>query len=97
MSISVHVHLLSGTNVTLATEPEEFVTRLCQKAQGSLRVGKGRLLTASGDTLAEGTVKRARLQDNDVLTLNVGQVHLSASKCKCMFRRTAFAALLGDE
>ena len=29
-SISVHVHLLSGASVTLAAEPEESVTSLCQ-------------------------------------------------------------------
>ena len=95
MSISVHVHLLSGKSVILATEPEESVTSLCQRAQKALGVGKGRLLTASGDALAEGAVKRARLQDNDLLTLHVGQVRLRALQS----RRTvasAFAALLGD-
>ena len=69
MSISVHVHLLSGASVTLATEPEESVTCLCQRAQDALKVGKGRLLTTSGETLAGGTVRRARLRDNDLLTL----------------------------
>ena len=94
MSIAVHVHLLSGASVTLATEPEESVTCLCQRAQGALTVGKGRLLTSSGETLAGGPVKRARLQHNDVLTLHVGQVLVRASKGidDC----AAFAALLGD-
>ncbi|CAE7241149.1 HERC2, partial [Symbiodinium natans] len=64
MSISVRVHLLSGKSALLATEPEESVTSLCQRAQCALGAGKGRLLTASGDRLAGGAVKRARLQDN---------------------------------
>ena len=89
MSISVHVQLLSGTSITLAVEPEESVTSLCQRAQGGLRVGKGRLLTTSGDMLAGGTVTPARLQDNDLLTLHVGQVCLAS-------RASAFTALLGD-
>ena len=94
MSISVHVHLLSGASVALVTEPEESVTCLCQRAQGALRVGKGRLLTTSGEALASGTVKRARLQHNDVLTLKVGQVQIRASKG--VGASAAFAAILGD-
>ena len=50
MSFSVHVHLLSGARVTLATEQEESVTCLCQRAQGALRVGLGRLLTLTSPT-----------------------------------------------
>ena len=41
MSISIHVHLLSGKGVTSATDPEESVTCLCQRARDALRVGKG--------------------------------------------------------
>ena len=89
MSVSVHVHLLSGASITLATDPEESVTSLCQRAQSALRVGKGRLLATSGDMLAGGTVTRALLQDNDFLTLHVGQVCLAS-------RASAFTALLGD-
>ena len=67
MSVSVHVHLLSAKSVSLATEPEESVSSLCQRARGALGVGKGRLLTTSGDALTEGTVKRARLQDSKTM------------------------------
>ena len=94
MSISVHVHLLSGASVTLATEPEESVTCLCQRAQGALGVGKGRLLTSSGEALAGGTVGRAGLQDNGVLTFQVGNVKIRASKGRDA--SAAFVALLGD-
>ena len=82
MSISVHVHLISGRSATLEAEPEESIDFLRQRAQSALRVGKGRLLTTSGDVVnvvAGGTVKRARLRDNDVLTLQVGQVRISAT------------------
>ena len=98
MPMSVHVHLLSGRSVTLETEPEASIDSLSQKAQSALGVGKGRLLTASGDALAEGTVQGAGLQDKDVLTLQVGEVRVKASRNlrEILEVKSAWAALLGD-
>ena len=95
MSMSVHVHLLSGQSVTLETEPEVSIDCLTQLAQSALGVGRGRLLTTSGCVLAQGTVLGAGLQNNDVLTLHVGQVRVLASKVAGGGRRrpAAFASL----
>ena len=99
MPMSIDVHLLSGKMVSLEVEADESADSLSQRAQCALAVGKGRLLTSSGDVLdRETTIKRARLQSGDALTLHVKQVQVVASKPansrSCC--GAAFAAILGD-
>ena len=80
MPVSLDVHLLSGKRVSLEVEEDASVESLKQRAQSSLEVGRSRLLNSSGEVL-EGatTIKKARLQSGDALTLHVKQVQLVAT------------------
>ncbi|OLP93726.1 Ribosomal RNA large subunit methyltransferase I [Symbiodinium microadriaticum] len=83
---------MSGKSVSLQTEADGTVHELIKNARRALRVGKGRLLTSSGEMLdGSATVTQVHLQDGDELTLHVGHVavasDLSSETC---------AALLGD-
>ena len=102
MSISVNVQLISGRAVALEARADETCQEVSLRAQGALGVGKGRLLTSSGETLdGAATVKRAGLKDCDVLTLHVGQTRVAVSGI-CVGREansssSACAAVLGDD
>ena len=99
MAMSIDVHLLSGKMVSLEVEADASVESLSKRAQTALAVGKGRLLKSSGDVLdTETTIKRARLQSGDTLTLHVKQVQVVASKRANSGSRcaAAFSAILGD-
>ena len=74
----------------MTAEQDEQVEALKLRAQIALGVGKGRLLDSSGSVLdAHSTIKDARLQSGDSLTLHMKQVQVQGS-------RKAFAAVLGD-
>ena len=90
MSVMVEVGLLSGKAITLEAHQDEQVEALALRAQIALGVGKGRLLDSSGNVLdACATIKDARVQSSDFLTLHRTQVQVQASD-------RAFAAVLGD-
>ena len=96
MPVSLDVHLLSGKRVSLEVEEDASVESLKQRAQSSLEIGKGRLLNSSGEVLeGAATIKKARLQSGDVLTLHVKQVQLVATN-KAETFSGAFAAVLAD-
>ena len=60
------------------------------RAQKALGTGKGRLLNSTGIVLdGDATIKRARLERAEPLTLQVRRVDARGSFC-------AFAAILGD-
>ena len=95
MSISVDVHLLSGKSASLEVEPDASIESLKQRAQRALAKDRGRLLNSSGEVLdAATTIVEAGLQSGDVLTLQVNQAQLKATKRGGKF--SAFAMLLGD-
>ena len=94
MSISVDVHLLSGKTETLEVGADDSVESLRRRAQSALKTGNGRLLNSSGEVLdGASTVKEARLQNGNVLTLHMKQVELVATKGGVT---AALAAVLGD-
>ena len=85
MSITVEVGLLSGKTVSVEADLNEEVGKMKRRAQIALGVGRGRLVGASGSVLdASSTIKRARLQSGDCLTLHVNRVTVHASSlCIC--------------
>eukprot|EP00439_Symbiodinium_sp_Y106_P023674 s3358_g2.t3 len=90
MSITLEVGLLSGKTATVKADLDEEVATLKSRAETALGVGRGRLVGSSGSVLdARATVKHARLQDGDSLTLHMNRVQVQASL-------GAFAAILGD-
>ena len=90
MAIAVEVGLLSGKTATVHADLNETVEVLKKRAQGALRVGNGRLLDSSGCVLdAYASVKTARVQSGDSLTLHINRVQVRGSI-------SAFAAILGD-
>ena len=94
MSISVDVHLLSGKSACLKVATDASVHSLMKLAQTALKVGRGRLLRSSGEVLDPvSSIKAARLQDGDSLTLHVKQVAVAAARTS---RGSKFAAILGD-
>ena len=92
MSISLHVHLLSGKAASTEVEAHESVESLKHRAQRALVVPKrARLLKPSGEVIdGAQTIAEAKLMSGDELRLHVNQVQLKAIKIP------AFAALLGD-
>ena len=83
----------------METDPDALVQELSERACLALRVGKGRLLTSSGETLdGAATLKRARIEDRDMLTLQAGSIKLASSKknSTITIKKAAFAAVLGD-
>ena len=97
MPISVHVHLLSGKSASLEVEVDASVQSLKNRAQSALMVpARGRLLKPSGEVLDSAqTIKQARLESGDMLTLQVSrQAQLQATKPG--IDAVAFAAILGD-
>ena len=89
MSISVDVHLLSGKTESLEVHADDSVDSLRRRAQRALKAGNGRRYLLDGAS----TIKEARLQNGDALTLHVKQVALVATKGG---NTSAFAAILGD-
>ena len=101
MSISIDVALLSGKSVSLPAGLDEPVNSLRQRAQALLAVGRGRLLDSSGAVLdGAASVKKAKLQHGDALTLQLGHVRVAAAQRRDYsdYPRLgdAFAAILGD-
>ena len=96
MSISVHVHLLSGKSASLEVEADASVESLKHRAQSALAVPSSRqLLNSSGEVLdGAQTVTEAMLNSGDVLTLLVNQVRLKS--IRPFGRISAFAAILAD-
>ncbi|CAE7290395.1 unnamed protein product, partial [Symbiodinium sp. KB8] len=90
MSITVEVGLVSGKTTAVKADLDEEVGTLKRRAQMALGVGAGRLVGSSGSVLdACAPIKRARLQNGDLLTLHINRVQVQAG-------RDAFAAILGD-
>ena len=90
MQISVTVGLLSGKAATLEAGLDEDVGNLKHRAQTALGAGRGRLLDAAGSVLdVRESIKRARLQSGNFLTLHISRAQVRAD-------RSAFAASLGD-
>ena len=90
MSITVDIGLLSGKDATVKAGLDEKVGALKHRAQIALGVGRARLVDSSGSVLdASAPIKRARLQNGDLLTLHVSTVAVQAC-------HNAFAAILGD-
>eukprot|EP00439_Symbiodinium_sp_Y106_P038634 s326_g4.t1 len=90
MQISVTVGLLSGKAATLEAGLDEDVGNLKHRAQTALGAGRGRLLDAAGSVLdVRESIKRARLQSGNSLTLHISRAQVRAD-------RSAFAASLGD-
>ena len=80
MSITVEVTLLSGRTIALAADADESLTTLKRRAETSLGAGMGRLVRSSGSILnTMFTVKRAKFQQGEVLTLQVGKVEIQAN------------------
>ena len=80
MSITVEVTLLSGRTIALAADADESLTTLKRRAETSLGAGMGRLVRSSGSILnTMYTVKRAKFQQGEVLTLQVGKVEIQAN------------------
>ncbi|CAE7857223.1 HERC2, partial [Symbiodinium sp. KB8] len=72
------------------------VESLNQRAQRALATGKGRLVNSAGEVLdGAATIKKARLQNGDDLTLHVNQIQIAATK-KDQTYAAAFVGLLGD-
>ena len=96
MSISVHVHLLSGKSTSLEVDRDASVESLKHLAQSALAVPRSRrLLNSSGEVLdGAQTVTEAKLKSGDVLTLLVNQVQVKSMRP--FGKPSAFAALLGD-
>ena len=92
MSMCLQVSLISGRTVSLEIEVDAEVDTLKHRAQSALVVGRGRLLTSSGNVLrGAATLQQSELQGGDALTLHVRPVQVSASRLG-----SAFAAVLGD-
>ena len=90
MSLTVEVSLISGRTVSLQTHEVESVESLRVRAQRALGAGKGRLVDSTGSVLDGGaSLKKARLQFQEPLTLQVRRVDILGS-------RAALAAILGD-
>ncbi|OLP80286.1 E3 ubiquitin-protein ligase HERC2 [Symbiodinium microadriaticum] len=80
---------------SLEVDVDESVASLARCAQSALEARTGRLLNSCGEVLdGASSIKRARLQNGDVLTLQVKQVALAATKRRRLC--SAFAAILGD-
>ena len=95
VSILVDVYLLSGKCASFEVEADASVESLKHRAQSALVTGRGRLLNSSGEALDEAqSVTEAKLMSGDVLTLQVNQVQLKATRQASEWH--AFAALLGD-
>ena len=68
----------------------ETVGSVKRRAQNALAVGQGQLADPSGNILdVSATVKRARWQSDDFLTVHIGQTRLQRN-------RHTFAAIIGD-
>ncbi|CAE7241645.1 TRM11 [Symbiodinium sp. KB8] len=91
MSVDLEVGLLSGRSVALKADLEETVETLKRRAQTALAVGKqGRLLDFSGQILdGHKSIKRARLEDGNMLTLQVNRMTVGCNL-------NAFAAIPAD-
>eukprot|EP00439_Symbiodinium_sp_Y106_P045416 s280_g5.t1 len=91
MSLTVKVSLVSGKTVSLKTNPNDSVESLQLRAQSALGVGGSvRLLNCAGGVLkGRDTVRKAGLQNEDLLTLYARRVEVCST-------RVAFAAILED-
>ena len=90
MSITLEVGLLSGRTATVQVGLDEDVMTLQRRAEIALGVGTGRLLDSSGSSLDSfASIKNAKLQAGDSLTLQIRRVQACATK-------GAFASLCGD-
>ena len=90
MSVAVKIGLLSGRTVSLEASLDETVGSVKRRAQNALAVGQGQLADPSGNILdVSATVKRARWQSDDFLTVHIGQTRLQRN-------RHTFAAIIGD-
>ncbi|OLQ00903.1 hypothetical protein AK812_SmicGene16390 [Symbiodinium microadriaticum] len=84
------IRVAAGRRVTVDADVNEEVGTLKRRAQIALGVGRGRLVGSSGSVLDAWTpIKRARLQNGDLLALHINRVQVQASS-------EAFAAILGD-
>ncbi|OLQ06603.1 C4-dicarboxylate transport protein 1 [Symbiodinium microadriaticum] len=91
MSISVQIVLLSGRAVTVEVGLDETVATLKCLAQTALGVGGGQLLDSSGSVLnVSATIKTARLENGDSLSMHISQIQVQAAYAD------AFAAILSD-
>ncbi|OLQ01848.1 hypothetical protein AK812_SmicGene15376 [Symbiodinium microadriaticum] len=92
-----HAHLLDfwevldyGRTATVQVGLDEDVMTLQRRAEIALGVGTGRLLDSSGSSLDSfASIKNAKLQAGDSLTLQIRRVQACATK-------GAFASLCGD-
>ena len=92
MSVTVNVSLLSGKTAPLEVALDDPLETLKRRAEAALSAGRGRLLNSSGDVLdGATTAKRVKLQDGDVLTLQVRKSQIQGAS-----RFLAFAVILGD-
>ena len=90
MYLTLEVSLLSGRTVSLEAGLDESVAALRRKAQKTLAVGRGRLLSSSGGVLsAAATLEESSLRNGDRLTLQMRSVYVRGNE-------KAFAAILGD-
>ena len=90
----MEVSLLSGKSTTLAVHPDASLDDLRAQVREALKVGRGRLLSPSGRTLAgAGTLREAGLKTGDVLSWHRTQVQLAEVRST---ERRAFALILGD-
>ena len=81
MSISVGVSLMSGRSVSVETDLDSSVKSLKRAGQTALGVGNGQLLDSAGNILEEeSTLKKAKLQSGDSLTLRIRQVQVCNTK-----------------
>ncbi|OLP83005.1 putative E3 ubiquitin-protein ligase HERC2 [Symbiodinium microadriaticum] len=85
-----------GQRFPLKAVADASVESLNQRAQRALATGKGRLVNSAGEVLdGAATIKKARLQNGDDLTLHVNQIQIAATK-KDQTYAAAFVGLLGD-
>ena len=90
MSVTVEIGLLRGKVVSVRAHRDEQVETLKLRAQTALELGKGLLVDSSGSVLdACSSIKDARLQNGDILTLHIKGIQVQASA-------SSFAAILGD-
>ena len=95
MSFLVDVGLISGKTVSVEAGLDESVGSLKRRAQTALAaVGKGRLLDSSRPLNEIQTVKKAKLQNGILLTLQLGLVKVCGTAQSSW--TGALSAILGD-
>ena len=79
MPFTIEVSLLSGRSVSLEARPDEPVQSLQSRAQRTLAVVRGRLLSSSGGILdGAATLAESGLLSGDVLTLLMSSIQVCA-------------------